>query len=141
MPAPGPAPTEFHAVSLHVGGPCFAITLLPGGLLRYHYEVDGDSAPAHGPIEIDVAVGDERWAELASELDRIGVWSWRAAYGRREVPATGQSWCVAIAWGERSIRARGANAYPGSAGSPEPSDDFLDWCRAVRALAGGRPFA
>jgi len=141
MPDPGPAPTEFHAVSLHVGGPCFAVTLAPGGSLRYRYEVDGASGPGHGPIEIDVAVGAERWAELAAEADRIGLWSWLPSYGRRERPARGQSWCMAIVWGDRRVRARGANAYPGSAGAPEPSDDFLDWCRAVRALVGGRPFA
>lgn len=141
MPDHRPAPTEFHAVSLHVGGPCFAIALTEDGLLRYHYEVDGDSEPGHAPIEIDIPVGAERWAELAAETDRIGVWSWHGSYGRCETPAKGQSWCLAIVWGDRAVRARGTNAYPGSAGSREPTDVFLDWCRAVRALVGGRPFA
>lgn len=141
MSDPGSTPIEFHAVSLHVDGPCFAIALTEDGTLRYHYEVDGDSAPGHGPIDIDVAVDDERWAELAAELDRIDVWSWRPAYGRCETPARGQSWCLGITWGQRAVRSRGANAYPGSAGSHEPSDAFLDWCRAVRAVVGGRPFA
>jgi len=141
MPDHESAPTEFHAVSLHVGGPCFAVTLAPDGLLRYRYEVDGSPGPDHGPIEIEVAVGAERWAELAADLDRIGLWSWLPTYGVRERPARGQSWCLAIVWGNRGVRARGTNAYPGSGRSPEPSGAFLDWCRAVRALVGGRPFA
>lgn len=137
-------PLRLRAESRHARGPCFTVTLGPGGALRYGYEVDrpppGDE---HQPIGIEVDPDARAWADFAGELERIGVWSWRPEYpGERPASAEPrQSWSLAISWDGRAVESHGADAYPGSGGSPEPSSAFVDWCRAVRALVGGRPFA
>lgn len=137
-------PQRLHAESRHARGPCFTISLGAGGALRYGFEVDrpppGDD---HPPIAIDIHPDAEAWAEFAAALDRIDVWSWERDYGepRPGEDAPRQSWSLEISWDGRTAQSRGAGAYPPSGGSPEPSAAYLDWCRAVRALVGGRPFA
>ncbi len=116
------------------------------GSLRYRYAID-EPPPGHAPppIVIDLEPSAEAWRDFRSALDALGTWSWGPehlpAAAAAAPPGPGHAWFFAVTWDGRVLDTGGWSAYPGSDGSPEPSRAFIEWCRAVRALAGGRPFA
>ncbi len=141
---PTDRPTRLFAESAHVMGPCFSVELVgdPPRTLRYRYDVDQPRlGEEHPPIVIEIEPSEDAWREFRAALDRLDVWSWRPQYEPGESIGGGSSWSFALAWGGAGVESGGWNAYPGPGGDAEPSAVFIGWCRAVRALIGGRPFA
>lgn len=95
------------------------------------------------PSEQIVTPSQEDWNAFLTELNAIGVWSWRKSYWNSSI-CDGTQWRVSIKWGKLKCVSDGSNIYPNEDGSPsqgsEPTPVFLRFLKAVSRLAGGRAF-
>lgn len=122
----GPPP-EFH---FEVGGYSGGHRVwLENWRLRYEFR-EGDELTWN--VVFDPS--PERWRSFMSKVDRIGVMSWQGDMGDGgAVGGTGWSLRLMTPWGY--IDANGDNSFPPD-GAPEPTSQFIRFCRAVSELIG-----
>jgi hypothetical protein len=78
-----------------------------------------------------IPIPSERWIAFHQSLDQARIWNWKSKYVDPNV-ADGTVWDIEIAWGDRTIKSRGSNAYP-------DSKQFEIYRKAVEELLG-HPF-
>ena len=126
---------------LHIGG---------YGGLSYSVDLQGDHLlyeSIHGDCSSTrsrkTRPAAEDWLSFWQELDRLEVWDWQAEYANPGV-CDGTQWEVGIQYGEQRVHSVGDNSNPRADGSsnrsPEPTQCFRGFCRAVSRLLGGLPF-
>lgn len=122
-------------------GGSYGVELERGALLYTRWREGSDNEEPRR-----IAPSAEAWTVFWERLDEAGVWSWSGSYQNPGI-LDGTSWSIVIAVGERSVEARGSNAYPCDALKASAStksrasgtrfDDFWD---AVSELLGGCAF-
>ncbi len=86
------------------------------------------------PLRELVSPSASQWQSFLTQLNRLGVWSWREHY---ELPVCdGTHWSVKIVCGSRVANSGGSNCYPGGPDGQE----FDSFPAAVQQLIGGREF-
>ena len=130
-------------LSIYIGGymgTSYSVELKRGTLL---YECWSDRFREEQKHRINPS--PEAWAKFWGSLDELGFWSWNGDYQPSGIILDGTSWSAEISVGDRSVEARGCNAYPPSSPrakrpreSGESGSRFNEFCEAVCELLGGR---
>ena len=77
-----------------------------------------------------------QWSEFWQAVERIGVWAWLADYSTPDV-MDGTTWTLHLQQGERRLKTRGENGYPGGDGSEySATSDFAQLLRELELLSG-----
>jgi hypothetical protein len=88
---------------------------------------------------IILPVTDTQWNDFRQNLDMLNIWSWPTSCRNQNV-MDGTQWKVVLHYPDRSIDASGSNSYPmrdgTCSGSPEASEDFKAFLKAIRDLTG-----
>lgn len=125
-------------MTLYIGGwdgPSYSATLTNGVIV--YKEGGGGPLIDEAPEQV-ISPRAEQWKQFRSELDTIGIWSWKTHYIDHGV-LDGTQWRVEIAYSNRTINVEGSNAYPESSG-PEMSPLFRRFLNAVSKLLNGQQF-
>lgn len=130
-------PATFKAGIGGFFGPSYAVELNETGELVYSRNAR-TFVSAEGTVRETVDASPDAWRAFCSELDAIGVWTWKPRYENSNV-MDGTQWNIEIAIGAKSLKSSGYNAYPGGT-SPPDGDRFPRFLRAVSELLGGREF-
>ena len=152
---PHPIPRAFTAnLGSYAFGTYSELKLKKNGVLIYKAR-DSEAT-------VEVAPTPEQWRVFRKELDRLGVWKWRADYFD---PATydGTQWRIEIEYADEKLKTSGSNLWPDQDGVPRPTpeetkrwieevssgkrrtvhtgptEQFNRYVAAVEALLGGRP--
>jgi len=114
-------------------GPCFSITW-DGDHLRW--TAHGEGFPAEQKVCRPRASSWERFWDL---LDEVGAWGWPGDCGALALDGT--SWSIDIVVGDRILRSRGVNAWPGPEGvQDEETAEFRRVRQGLSKLVGKMPF-
>ena len=81
----------------------------------------------------------DRWERFWDEIDKIGVWKWKAKYARKN--SAGISWELDLTHEGRGVKAHGRDAYPECEGSEgeahyPPGGQFDRFIQAIARLVG-----
>ncbi|MDV2481575.1 hypothetical protein F8E02_06060 [Methanoculleus sp. Wushi-C6] len=134
MCADGPGATIVpSSFEFYIGGsvgPSLYVRLADGRLLYEHASAGGYSG-----VVTEASPAPEEWARFMEAVDRLAVLTWEAEYVSAHSCCDVTYWYLRMETGGRGVVARGANAYPGSAG-PEVSSQFREFRAAVERLIG-----
>ena len=143
-PRPAAVPTHLR-LSIGNGLDGYTRVVLVGDTLVHSQT--GPPSPSGPPPPVRVVPGVADWAAFRAALDRAGAFAWQARY-ENPLVADGTLWSVEVEYADRSVRASGANRYPGPGGAPRDgvhgprvayTAEFDAVLAAVRSLTG-QPF-
>jgi hypothetical protein len=131
------APAVFNA---SIGG-LFGTSYLvaeTNGVLFYSAYKGGKECGSAKIIPTDV-----QWREFREILDKINIWQWNTNYINHRV-LDGTRWALEMKYSDRSFKTFGSNCYPQTGGkpnnSPEYTEEFRNYLKAVEKLLGGKTF-
>jgi hypothetical protein len=131
--SPTPTPLLPGAFEFYIGGsagPSMYVRL-EGGRLLY----ERASAGGYSGMVMEASPTPEEWGRFWETVALVGVWDWEPEYVSAYSCCDVTYWHLRLAFDDRSIVVRGANAYPGSPG-PEVSRVFSTFRSAVERLIG-----
>ncbi|MHA2239363.1 MAG: hypothetical protein ACXAB2_13535 [Candidatus Hodarchaeales archaeon] len=79
------------------------------------------------------------WQEFWAELDRIGIWEWKARYDASSI-VDGTSWSLETQYNGRQLKTGGSNEYPGQTNEGGYSPEFRAFLKAVQKLLRNKEF-
>jgi hypothetical protein len=142
-------PTE---LKLSIGGsspPSYAVELR-GESLVYHVREFDPEAFAIRETDTTITPSASQWLRFWKAMDAVGLWHWQPSYTDAD-GVEGTNWGVQIAFGDRTVRSSGRNAYQSDEAEPadtsetdasptETGGPFPSYLRAVEDLLGGARF-
>jgi hypothetical protein len=106
------------------------------GKLEYQAFLDDPEESEQERTTVLFAPSPRQWREFWESVEALGVWRWAPEF-ERAVPRRGTTWELDLRRGEREVRSRGRDAWPGAPAS-EPSPEFRRFLAALAALIDGR---